>query len=192
MRRAPPLLEEFVERTGLAPVDARTLLAKFGLGAGQVGRAGVDALAGRAHAGAPRGASGARRQPARPRRADQPPRPRGRRAARGRRSRTGTARSSSSPTTGASWRRSRRRGSCGSADTCAAASPLPWRAAHGRPEAKDLEVPPRQAPRPARHRRAARLDRASNCGSPKQSHRVCPTCKTYRGREIKPLRAPAP
>lgn len=34
------LLEEFVEQTGLATVEARTLLAKFGLGAGQVGRGG--------------------------------------------------------------------------------------------------------------------------------------------------------
>ncbi len=33
-----PLLERFVARTGLAPVDARTLLAKFGLGASHVGR----------------------------------------------------------------------------------------------------------------------------------------------------------
>ncbi|HSL64312.1 MAG TPA: ABC-F family ATP-binding cassette domain-containing protein [Gaiellaceae bacterium] len=37
-----PLLEAFAARTGLAPVDARTLLAKFGLGAGHVGRAGVS------------------------------------------------------------------------------------------------------------------------------------------------------
>ena len=37
-------------------------------------------------------------------------------------------------------------------------SPLPWAVAHGRPEEEDLEVPPRQAPRPARDRRAARLD----------------------------------
>jgi len=34
------LLEEFVERTGLIQVDARTLLAKFGLGVSQVGRGG--------------------------------------------------------------------------------------------------------------------------------------------------------
>jgi ATPase subunit of ABC transporter with duplicated ATPase domains len=35
----PPLLETAVGRTGLAPVDARTLLAKFGLGPDHVGRA---------------------------------------------------------------------------------------------------------------------------------------------------------
>jgi ATPase subunit of ABC transporter with duplicated ATPase domains len=34
-----PLLDAFVEMTGLAAVDARTLLAKFGLGADHVGRA---------------------------------------------------------------------------------------------------------------------------------------------------------
>ncbi|MGE5689707.1 MAG: ATP-binding cassette domain-containing protein, partial [Pseudomonadota bacterium] len=34
-----PLLDAFAGRTGLAPVDARTLLAKFGLGADHVGRA---------------------------------------------------------------------------------------------------------------------------------------------------------
>jgi ATPase subunit of ABC transporter with duplicated ATPase domains len=34
------LLEEFVARTGLIQVDARTLLAKFGLGMSQVGRGG--------------------------------------------------------------------------------------------------------------------------------------------------------
>ena len=34
-----PLLDAFVETTGLATVDARTLLAKFGLGADHVGRA---------------------------------------------------------------------------------------------------------------------------------------------------------
>ena len=35
-----PLLDAFVETTGLAAVDARTLLAKFGLGADHVGRPG--------------------------------------------------------------------------------------------------------------------------------------------------------
>ena len=33
------LLDAFTRRTGLVPVEARTLLAKFGLGAGHVGRA---------------------------------------------------------------------------------------------------------------------------------------------------------
>jgi ATPase subunit of ABC transporter with duplicated ATPase domains len=33
-----PLLDEFVARSGLSQVDARTMLAKFGLGADHVGR----------------------------------------------------------------------------------------------------------------------------------------------------------
>jgi large subunit ribosomal protein L32 len=37
-----------------------------------------------------------------------------------------------------------------------------------------------------------RLNVCPNCGQPKRSHRVCPTCKTYRNREVDPLRAPAP
>jgi len=27
------------------------------------------------------------------------------------------------------------------------------------------------------------------CGSPRRTHRMCPTCKTYKGREIEPLGA---
>jgi ATPase subunit of ABC transporter with duplicated ATPase domains len=35
---AVSLLDEFVGRTGIVPVDARTLLAKFGLGVSQIAR----------------------------------------------------------------------------------------------------------------------------------------------------------
>ncbi|TML55680.1 MAG: 50S ribosomal protein L32 [Actinobacteria bacterium] len=39
---------------------------------------------------------------------------------------------------------------------------------------------------------APRLNLCPQCGSPKRPHRMCPTCKTYGGREIEPLRTPTP
>jgi len=39
---------------------------------------------------------------------------------------------------------------------------------------------------------APRVNLCPQCGSPKLPHRMCPTCKTYGGREIEPLRTPTP
>jgi len=51
----------------------------------------------------------------------------------------------------------------------------------------------RRDKRRATHRiESPRLNLCPQCGSPKQPHRMCPTCKTYRGREIEPLRTPSP
>lgn len=62
-----------------------------------------------------------------------------------------------------------------------------------------MAVPKRKTSKSRRDKRRAqhgidapRLSTCPACGSPKQSHRMCPTCKTYNGRDVQPFRAPAP
>ena len=51
----------------------------------------------------------------------------------------------------------------------------------------------RRDKRRATHRiDAPRVNLCPQCGNPKQPHRMCPTCKTYNGREVEPLRIQAP
>src|SRR5262249_57778199 len=51
----------------------------------------------------------------------------------------------------------------------------------------------RRDKRRATHRlEAPRVNTCPQCGRPKQPHRMGPNCKTYAGREIEPLRTPAP
>jgi len=39
---------------------------------------------------------------------------------------------------------------------------------------------------------APRVNLCPQCHSPKRSHRVCPVCGTYKGREVEPVRFNAP
>ena len=50
----------------------------------------------------------------------------------------------------------------------------------------------RRDKRRAQHKiEAPRLNVCPQCGRPKRPHRVCPTCHTYRGRDVEPLRTSA-
>ena len=54
---------------------------------------------------------------------------------------------------------------------------------------KRRQTKARRDKRRATHRlKAPRVNECPVCHQPKQPHRVCPTCKTYRGREVEPLR----
>ena len=62
-----------------------------------------------------------------------------------------------------------------------------------------MAVPKKKTSKARRDKRRAqhkiespRLNTCPQCGRPKRPHRVCQTCHTYRGREIDPLRSPAP
>ena len=62
-----------------------------------------------------------------------------------------------------------------------------------------MAVPKRKTSKARRDKRraqhgidSARTNECPTCHSPKLPHRVCPTCGTYRGRDVDPLRAPVP
>ena len=73
-----------------------------------------------------------------------------------------------------------------------------WRAGSYTPQPL-MAVPKRRTSRARRDKRRAqhaleapRVQVCPNCRQPKRAHHVCPNCKTYRGRDVEPLRVQAP
>jgi len=62
-----------------------------------------------------------------------------------------------------------------------------------------MAVPKRKTSRSRRDKRRAQhgiavppVQVCPTCRQPKRPHRVCPNCKTYKGRDVEPLRIDAP
>jgi large subunit ribosomal protein L32 len=62
-----------------------------------------------------------------------------------------------------------------------------------------MAVPKRKTSKSRRDKRRTHVNLSTptlvecqQCHQPKRPHRVCPTCGTYRGREVEPLETPAP
>jgi large subunit ribosomal protein L32 len=62
-----------------------------------------------------------------------------------------------------------------------------------------MAVPKRKTSKSRRDKRRAqhgisipRVQICPTCKQPKRPHRVCPNCKTYKGRDVEPLRVQAP
>ncbi|MEZ5102607.1 MAG: 50S ribosomal protein L32 [Thermoleophilia bacterium] len=62
-----------------------------------------------------------------------------------------------------------------------------------------MAVPKRKTSKARRDKRRAThtlktvgLHECAQCHRPKRPHHVCPTCGHYKGREVEPLRLPAP
>ena len=62
-----------------------------------------------------------------------------------------------------------------------------------------MAVPKKKTSRARRDKRRAqhgiappRVQLCPNCRQPKLPHRVCPNCKTYRNRDVEPIRTQGP